>query len=81
VLGLVVTKYRENKYTIDSDQIEKYLEMPILSKIPHDENFDRAIHRKIPFIEAYPYRKAAKEYLDLARRIINSDVIDEHLLR
>jgi septum site-determining protein MinD len=81
VMGLVVTKYKENNYTIPSENIYNYLEMPVLSKIPHDDRFEKSIHLKQPFIELYPNRKASKEYFDLARKIIDALIIDKDLIK
>lgn len=80
ILGLVVTKYKEKDHTINSNSIEKYLEMPILGKIPHDERFEKSVHQKKPFLELYPSRKASKEYFDLARKIIDATLIDKDLI-
>ncbi|MGV8169008.1 MAG: P-loop NTPase [Candidatus Nanoarchaeia archaeon] len=81
ILGLVLTKYKEENHTIDADHVERYLEMPVLSKIPHDEYFDKAIHLKQPFLELYPGRKASKEYLDLARKIIDAHYLNPNFLK
>jgi septum site-determining protein MinD len=81
VMGLIVTKYKDNKNMIDSDHMEKYLEMPILSKIPHDDRFEKSLNQKTPFLELYPGRKATREYMNLARRIINADHMYDHLVK
>jgi len=80
VIGLVVNKYRENDHSITSAQIEKYLEMPLLGKIPHDERFENAQYQKQPFIHLYPDRRASKEYFDLARRIIDATLINRKMI-
>jgi septum site-determining protein MinD len=80
ILGLVVTKYKEKSYTIPSENIDKYLEMPVLGKISNDKYFEKSLHLKKPFIELYPNRKASKEYFDLARKIIDAALIDKDLI-
>lgn len=80
ILGLVVNKYKENRYNITSDNLQKYLEMPLLATIPHDELFEKSLHLKQPFVELYPNRKAAKAYFDLARKIIDGAIIAKELL-
>jgi septum site-determining protein MinD len=80
ILGLVVTKYKEKNHTVSSDNIDRYLEMPVLGKISHDERFEKSIHLKKPFIEIYPNRRASKEYFDLARKIIDSMLINKEMI-
>lgn len=80
ILGLVVTKYKEKSHTIHSDNIDRYLQMPVLGKIPEDERFEKSVHLKKPYVELYPYRKAAKAYFDLARKIIDATLIDKNLI-
>ncbi|MGV8161960.1 MAG: P-loop NTPase [Candidatus Nanoarchaeia archaeon] len=81
ILGLVLTKYKNTRHEIDAEHVERYLEMPLLGKIKHDDRFDRAINLKKPFVELYPNRKASREYIDLARKIIDANLIDKSLLK
>lgn len=80
VLGLLVTKYKEGKYAIPREGMERYLEMPLIAKIPHDERFEKSVHLKQPYVELYPGRKAAKAYFDLARKIIDANLINKEFL-
>ncbi|MFA6073220.1 MAG: P-loop NTPase [Candidatus Woesearchaeota archaeon] len=81
IMGIVVTKFRDKKHNVSANNIEKYLELPILSKIPHDERFEKSLYLKKPYIELYPNRKAAKEYFNLARRIIDATLLNKKFLK
>jgi septum site-determining protein MinD len=80
VLGLIVTKYKENSHNVPAENINRYLNMPILGKIPHDERFEKSIHLKQPYLELYPGRKASEEYFNLARKIIDAVLVKNELL-
>ncbi len=71
ITGLMVTKFEKKKHKLTIEEIERYLNLPVMAVIPHDDNFDKALHEKKPFLQSYPYRQAAKNYLEMARRIAN----------
>jgi septum site-determining protein MinD len=69
IAGLILTKYKNKRHELTTDEIEKFLGLPIIGKIPHDERFDKSLQHKLPFIHLYPRRKASKMYHELARKI------------
>lgn len=71
IAGLLVTKFEKKAHKLKIDEIERYLNMPVMAIIPQDHRFDKAIHEKKPYMHLYPYRQAAKNYLEMARRIAN----------
>lgn len=69
ISGLVLTKHVNKKYKLNAQEIEGFLGLPIISKIPLDKKFDKTLHNKVPFMHEYPNRKASKAYFDLARKL------------
>lgn len=69
ITGVVVTKIRKRLHHKKIDEIEKYLETPIIAKIPHDHKFEKALHQRTPYLHIYPRKKASKEYHKLAGKI------------
>jgi len=69
VSGLVVTKHDTKRYKLSQREIESFLGLPIISKIPNDKRFDKALQKKTPYIHIFPNKKAAKAYFDLARKL------------
>jgi septum site-determining protein MinD len=69
ITGLVINKYKKNKYLIKSDEIQTFLGIPALSIIPEDFRFLRSMHEKKPYVYMFPERKISKQYSDLAKRL------------
>jgi len=69
IAGLLVTKYKNKKHKLKTEEIEDYLGIPVLAKIPHDVRFEKTLKDKVPYIHIYPKRKASKEYYNLAKRL------------
>ncbi len=69
IAGLIVTKYKNKKYKLKIEEIEDYLGIPVLAKVPHDTKFEKALKEKVPYIHVHPKRKASKAYHDLAGRL------------
>ncbi|PIN81047.1 hypothetical protein COV13_02545 [Candidatus Woesearchaeota archaeon CG10_big_fil_rev_8_21_14_0_10_32_9] len=71
IAGLLVSKFEKKDHKLSIEEIEKYLNMPVTTIIPQDERFEKSVHEKKPYLHMYPNRQAAKNYLDMARKIAN----------
>lgn len=69
ITGIILTKYKNRRHKVKPDEIENFLGIPIIAKVPYDERFDKALHKKVPYIHKYPNRKASKVYHKLAQKI------------
>lgn len=69
ITGLIINKYKKNKYLIKKEEIEKFLGLPALSVIPEDKRFLKSIHMNKPYVYMFPKRKITKKYKDLAKRL------------
>jgi len=69
IAGLIVTKYKNRSHKLNTEEIEDYLGIPVLAKIPHDVRFEKSLKHKVPYIHIHPKRKASKEYNKLAQRL------------
>lgn len=69
ITGVILTKIRKKLHEMKTDEIEKYLEIPIIAKIPHDKKFEKSLHKRTPYLHSYPKKKASQEYRKLAGKI------------
>lgn len=69
IVGVILTKYRRFKDKLKIDEVEEFLDMPVLAAIPHDKRFEESLHKKTPFIHLFPRRKASKAYKRIAEII------------
>ena len=51
-------------------EIETFLELPIIAKIPYDTNVKKAAKIKKPVLHSHPKSKASKEYFNLAKQLL-----------
>lgn len=70
VLGVVITRMRENAWELRPDEVEAMCETPIIGMIPEDHNVKRSIFDKTPIVAQSPFSPAAIEYKKVAARII-----------
>ncbi len=69
-LGIVLTKSRNGKEDMGDQEIETFLELPIIAKIPYDTNVKKAAKIKKPVLHSHPKSKASKEYFNLAKQLL-----------
>lgn len=69
VNGVIVTRYKGEKYEMPLNSIKNMLEVPIIGVVPEDEAVKKAIHKKDAVIHVHPKSKAAKKYKEIAHKI------------
>jgi len=69
ITGVILNKVAKKAHNLTSEEIEKYLNIPIIAHIPKDIRFEKALKERLPFIHIYPKRKASKEYKKLAAKL------------
>jgi len=75
ILGIIVNKVRDEDFEMNKDNIENFLEKPVLGMIPHDHKFRESISLKNPFVHIYPEREATKEYKRIAAHLIGQEYV------
>lgn len=69
-INVILNRYSGKSWELRPKHIESFLEAPIISIIPEDENVKKAIVKRIPVVEAYPESKAASAFMKLAEKLL-----------
>ena len=69
VKGIVLNSMRYEDYEISSKEIEAITGVPILQKIPWDENILRSLSKKKPLVDLQDISPAAISYCQLASKL------------
>lgn len=70
VLGIVVNMVTGDKYELTSGEISSIVGIPVIASVPYDKNILKSIALRIPLIVYKPKSRASKEFIKLAKRII-----------
>jgi septum site-determining protein MinD len=91
VMGVVLTRFKNDGLDMKVSEIEKLLEYPVLSIIPEDGNIRKAGKRGSPILHHYPESVASIAYKELAAKVLGKKLEDfdmtpptkkkEHLIR
>ncbi len=76
VLGVVVNRVKDKK-SLEKEEIEEILGVPVLAEIPEDENVPRSISAKLPITSYKPDSPAAREIKKLACTIAGREYREE----
>jgi MinD-like ATPase involved in chromosome partitioning or flagellar assembly len=74
-LGVVLNMSGEGRHELSPQDIEKLVELPIISAIPRDKHILRSLASKIPVIDLNPNSSSAKEIKKLAAVIVGEEYI------
>jgi len=67
--GIIINKIRDPNYELKLDDIEKFVEAPVVAKIPDEKEHVRALFTRVPMSLYNPKSKFAKEINKLGRAI------------
>lgn len=70
ILGVVLTKVRNDKHEMKAEEVEKLLDLPVIGVVPFDEAVRKAQRMKSPVTHSYPRSKAGKSYEELAAMLL-----------
>lgn len=76
VMGIVVTKVRDDEFELSIKNIETILEKPVIGIIPHDENVRKSIYLKNPVSYTHPESSASIAYKKLAANLIGEKYVE-----
>jgi MinD-like ATPase involved in chromosome partitioning or flagellar assembly len=72
-LGIVLNMSGEGRHELTPQDIEKLVELPIISMIPRDKHILRSLASKIPVIDLNPNSPASREIKKLAAVILGEE--------
>lgn len=67
--GVIVTRHKNASYEMPLSNVKSMLESQIIGIIPEDKAIKEAMNRRDAVIHTHPRSKAAKGYLEVARKI------------
>ena len=77
ILGILLTRNREDGMDIPIKEVEKMLEYPVIGVIPEDSTIRQSLFVKNPVIFSHPKSAAAKSYQKLAAKIAGEKYKEE----
>ena len=71
VLGVIITKVRNDKIEMQPETVKEMLEIPILGMIPYDMDVKRSLNLKDAVVNTHPKSKSARAYKEIAAKILD----------
>ncbi len=72
-LGVILNRVNNRDWEMTKENVEEFLELPVIGMIPEDENVKRSISIKQPLVYAFPNSPASRAIKKLAARMIGED--------
>jgi len=72
-LGVIVNRVKNREWEMTKENVEEFLELPVIGMIPEDENVKKSIAYKKPLVFAYPRSPASRAIKKLAASLIGED--------
>jgi septum site-determining protein MinD len=76
-LGIVLNMAKEGKHELVPSEIEKIVELPVVSVIPRDKNVLKSLAVKIPVVDLAPRSSASLEMMKLAGYVAGQEYVPE----
>ncbi|MCD6483102.1 MAG: cell division ATPase MinD [Candidatus Aenigmarchaeota archaeon] len=73
-IGIVLNMVRNEPYELTPEEIEQFVELPIIEMIPMDKNVLKALALKAPVVDKFPDSKASKAFIRLAGKFCGEQV-------
>ncbi len=77
IVGVVVNKVKGNKVEMTSEEIEKFIEQPVLVEIPHDEEVMYAQRLEFPVTHYKPDANVSVKFRELASKLIGKSYAEK----
>lgn len=72
-LGVVLNRVKNKDWEMTKENVEEFLELPVISIIPEDDAVKKSIALKQPLVYTYPNSPASLEIKRLAAKMIGED--------
>jgi cell division ATPase MinD len=76
ILGVVLTKVRNDKHEMTVSEVEKLLDIPVIGVVPFDEAVRAAQKIKNPVTYSHPKSKASKSYEEIASLLLGERYVE-----
>ena len=80
VLGMVINRYRNQKYELTPQEISSTANYNVIGLIPEDSKVPDSIAKGVPAVISHPHSKASRAFKKLAAFLINEPYKEESLL-
>jgi septum site-determining protein MinD len=77
IKGVILTRFKRDRYELPLENIESMLEIPILEIIPEDESVRESLKLKDAVVHTHPKSEAARAYRRLAAKILGPRYIKQ----
>jgi septum site-determining protein MinD len=71
ILGIIVTRVKNNDFEVQPDTVKEMLEVPILGMIPEDICILKALSLKDAVVHTHPKSNAARAYKEIAAKLLD----------
>lgn len=72
-LGVVINRIRNESYELKPDDVQDFLDLPILGRVPEDRNVPRSVAKKEPIVTYKPNSRAAQQFKSIAAQLIGEE--------
>ena len=73
VIGVIVTRVKQNKIEMGPDTVKEMLEIPVLGMVPEDLCLSEALSMKDAVIHTHPKSKPSRAYKEIAAKLIGTE--------
>jgi len=80
VSGVILNRVKNDDYELSTTEVEAMCEIPVIAKIPEDNNIRKANFHNLPVVFYSPYSRASIEYLRLAATLIGKRFVPPKFL-
>lgn len=77
-VGIILNRVKNEKYELSDEEIGHFTDLPILARIPEDDNILKSTNFKTPVVSLYPQSPATKAFLSLAAGMVGEKYIPEN---
>jgi len=75
VLGVIITRFRNNEAEMNLDDIRTMLDVKILGIVPEDNYVKKALNAREPVFNAFPKSDAARSYKKIVAKILGDSYV------
>lgn len=72
-IGVIVNRVNNKSWEMTKENVEEFLELPVIGMIPEDENVKKSIAYKKPLVYTYPKSPASRAIKKIAAALIGED--------
>jgi len=72
-LGVILNRVNNKDWEMTKENVEEFLELPVIGMVPEDENVKRSIAMKKPLVYAFPNSPASRAIKKIAAKMIGED--------